>query len=144
MKRFKTGVVVGKFYPPHRGHKHLIDAACAEAERVHVLVTDTPNLEIPAETRAGWVRQIHPRAEVRVIPDICHDDDSVAWARHTVEFLGFVPDAAFTSEDYGRPWAEAMGCEHIMVDRERRTYPISGTKVRANPLANWKFLEPQV
>jgi NadR type nicotinamide-nucleotide adenylyltransferase len=144
MKKFRTAVVVGKFYPPHRGHKHLIDTALSWAERVWVLVTDTLGLEIPAETRAGWVRQIHPTAEVRVIADIGRDDDSPAWARHTVDFLGFTPEAAFTSEDYGRPWAEAMGCDHVLVDRERVAFPVSGTKVRGNPAAFWKFLEPPV
>ena len=40
MKRFKTGVVIGKFYPPHRGHKHLIDTAQAQADQVTVIVCD--------------------------------------------------------------------------------------------------------
>jgi NadR type nicotinamide-nucleotide adenylyltransferase len=59
-------------------------------------------------------------------------------------FLGFVPDAVFTSEDYGAPWARAMGCAHVSVDRERATFPVSGTEVRANPYAMWDFLEPPV
>ncbi len=142
--KFKTGVVVGKFYPPHRGHKYLIDTAIAQSERAVVLVTDTPNLDIPAETRAGWLREIHSKTEVHIIPDICKDNDSLAWAKHTIDFLGYTPDAAFTSENYGAPWAKAMGCEHVCVDKARITYPVSGTKVRANPMKNWEYLEPPV
>ncbi|MFH1047490.1 MAG: AAA family ATPase [Patescibacteria group bacterium] len=144
MKQFQTGVVVGKFYPPHRGHKYLIDTAIAQSERAVVLVTDTPNLEISAETRAEWLREIHPKTEVRVIPDICMDNDSIAWAKHTIDFLGYVPEAAFTSENYGIAWSEAMGCAHVCVDQARRTFPVSGTKVRSNPMANWEYLEPPV
>lgn len=137
-------MVVGKFYPPHRGHKYLIDTAASGSERVIVLVTDTPGLAIPVELRAEWLRETHPDADVLVIPDICRDDDSEAWARHTIGFLGFVPDAVFTSEDYGGPWARAMGCAHVSVDRRRETFPVSGTKVRENPFAMWKSLEPPV
>jgi len=144
MKTYQTGVVCGKFYPPHRGHKYLIDTAIAKSERAVVLVTDTPNLTIPAETRATWLREIHPKTEVRVIPDICRDGDSPAWAKHTIEFLGYTPDVVFTSEPYGETWSKAMGCAHVCVDQSRRTFPVSGTKVRANPMANWEYLEPPV
>jgi NadR type nicotinamide-nucleotide adenylyltransferase len=144
MKQFQTGVVCGKFYPPHRGHKFLIDTAVSQAERVAVLVTDTPNLEISAEIRADWLREIHSDVDVQIIPDICRDNDSKAWAAHTIAFLGYKPDAVFTSEDYGTPWAKYLDCAHVCVDRARKVFPISGTKVRANPLANWEFLEPPV
>ena len=33
-----------------------------------------------------------------------------------------------------------MGCEHVMVDRRRRTVPISGTRIRRDPIANLRFL----
>src|SRR5262249_55443007 len=50
------------------------------------------------------------------------------------------PDVVFTSERYGDPWAQAMGCDHVLVDRRRRTVPISGTRIRHDPLANLGFL----
>ncbi|MBU1915644.1 AAA family ATPase, partial [Patescibacteria group bacterium] len=126
------------------GHKYLIDTAVSQAERVVVLVTDTPQLNIPAEIRAGWLQEIHPGVDVQIIPDICRDNDSRAWAKHTIKFLGYKPDAVFTSEDYGEPWAKYLGCAHVCVDQVRQTWPISGTKVRANPLASWEYLEPPV
>lgn len=141
---FKTGLVVGKFYPPHRGHKHLIDAALARCERVTVLAVDGPGQSIPIDLRAAWLREIHPRADVRVIPDILNDDDSEAWAVHTARFLGWTPEAVFTSEPYGEPYARAMGCDHVLVDLDRRTFPVSGTAVRKDPHAQWDFLEPCV
>ena len=41
-------LVVGKFYPPHRGHKLLIDAATAGADEVHVVVCARPGENPPA------------------------------------------------------------------------------------------------
>lgn len=141
---FATGLAVGKFFPPHKGHHHLIRTALERSRRVIVLVCDTPGQSIPAATRAAWLREVHPEADVRVIPDIMKDDDSVAWAAHTIAFLGAAPDAVFTSEDYGGPYAQAMGCVHVLVDKARAAFPVSGTAVRCDPFANWQFLEPPV
>jgi NadR type nicotinamide-nucleotide adenylyltransferase len=138
------GLVIGKFYPPHRGHHYLIDTALAACDEVEVLVCDSPTYRIPAEKRASWLSAIHPHARVRIIPDIGKDDDSKAWAAHTLAFLGYAPDIVFTSEDYGTAYAAAMGCEHRLVDRVRAYVPVSGTKVRSDVLAHWQFLDPLV
>lgn len=138
------GLVIGKFYPPHRGHSFLIDTALSESDSVDVLVCDSPDYRIPAETRARWLRRIHPHATIKIIPDIGKDDDSVAWARHTVRFLGYVPDIVFTSEAYGEPYAKALGCSHRLVDRIRKTVPISGTQIREDVHQHWGFLSPVV
>jgi HTH-type transcriptional regulator, transcriptional repressor of NAD biosynthesis genes len=144
MKKYKTGLVVGKFYPPHKGHHYLVNTAIAQAESVVVAVCYRKEETIPWELRAQWMQEIHPTANVILIEDIAVDASSADWAEYTKEFLGYVPDAVFTSEDYGRTWAECLGCEHVLVDKERVTIPISGTKVRENPLAAWEYLEPCV
>ena len=36
------GVVIGKFYPPHKGHNYLIDTALKNSDEVDVLVVDNP------------------------------------------------------------------------------------------------------
>jgi HTH-type transcriptional regulator, transcriptional repressor of NAD biosynthesis genes len=33
-----------------------------------------------------------------------------------------------------------MGCDHVLVDRRRRTVPVSGTRIRRDPLANMAYL----
>ena len=46
-----VGFVVGKFYPPHRGHKHLIDEARRESVidfSVHATLTQNVMGEAPA------------------------------------------------------------------------------------------------
>lgn len=61
-----------------------------------------------------------------------------------MEYLGRAPDVVFSSEDYGPPFAAFMGCRHVMVDRDRAAFPISGTAVRASPLENLQWVEPCV
>jgi HTH-type transcriptional repressor of NAD biosynthesis genes len=144
MKTYAHSVVIGKFYPPHRGHKHLIDTALSRSGRVSVIVVFTPGQAISGEMRAAWIREIHPCAEVLLVEQGELDDrDSPGWAKATIAWIG-KPDAAFTSEAYGEPWSRAMGCDHVLVDMARARVPISGTKVRENPLAAWDFLEPPV
>lgn len=140
----KIGLVIGKFYPPHRGHRYLIETAAQQVDDLIVLVCDNSNQTIGAAQRAAWLREIHPMADVRIIPDIGHDDDSAVWAKYTQEQLGFAPDVVFSSEDYGPVYAKLMGSKHVMVDRQRITFPISGTQVRRNPWAAWEYLEPCV
>lgn len=137
------GIVIGKFYPPHLGHNYLIDTALKNCDDVTVLVVDSPTYRIPSAKRAAWLQAHHPRAKVCIIPDIGNDDDSPAWALHTLRCLGFTPDVVFSSETYGKPWAEAMGCKYVNVDIARTTVPISGTKVRQDILKSWEYLSDE-
>src|SRR6186997_3062048 len=114
------GLVIGKFLPPHRGHKYLIDTAVAEMDEVWVIVCDKPEHDPRGGLRASWIREIHPTANVMVIDDRLDADDSRVWAENCRQWLGFVPDAVFTSEDYGEAFAGYLGCRHVLVDKARR------------------------
>lgn len=142
--RWRVGVVIGKFYPPHRGHKYLIDTAAAAVEELTVIVCGKAEQLINGDLRAAWLRAIHPTARVLAIDDHYPDDDSRLWAALTVGWLGGPPDVVFTSEGYGDAYARYLGCDHILVDRARRIVPCSGTAIRADPLAHWAYLEPPV
>jgi HTH-type transcriptional repressor of NAD biosynthesis genes len=140
---FKHGLVIGKFYPPHRGHKYLIDTAVARCESVTVIVCWKKSQRISGVLRAQWIQSIHPTVQVKLLDDDrLADDDSVAWAEHTLSVLGAAPDAVFTSEAYGDPYASFMGSVHVLVDKER--VPVSGTMVRKDPVKYAEYLEPIV
>lgn len=138
------GLVIGKFYPPHLGHSYLIDYALAHSDSVDVLICDSPKYVISATQRQQWLQEIHPHANVRIIPDLDDDDNSQAWAAHTRAFLGYAPDIVFSSEDYGEPYATFMGATHCMVDHTRAHIPISATRVRKNVIHEWHYLHPTV
>jgi HTH-type transcriptional regulator, transcriptional repressor of NAD biosynthesis genes len=124
------GLVVGKFYPFHRGHEYLIKTAEAQSDEVTVIVCDHFDQTIPGSVRAGWIREAFPNVQVLAVPDVVSSDDSLGWARYTKQILGFTPELVFTSEDYGEAYAQAMGSKHVMVDRAREQVPISATLVR--------------
>lgn len=139
------GLVIGKFYPPHRGHSHLIDTARAQCDHLTVIVCWKKTQTIPGPLRAEWIRTIHPGVTVIVVDDDHMDDnDSEGWARYTRETLGYAPDIVFTSEDYGEPYAAFLGARHVLVDKERVTVPISGTAIRAAPHTHAAYLAPCV
>jgi NadR type nicotinamide-nucleotide adenylyltransferase len=142
--KFGSAVVIGKFYPPHRGHKLLIDTASAQSGRVTVIVCAKPTDSIPGELRAAWLREIHPAASVLLIDDRYDENDTAVWAANTIAWLGGPPDVVFTSEDYGERYARAMGSAHVLVDRSRSQVPCSGSAIRRDPYGNWAFLEPPV
>ena len=135
------GVTVGKFYPFHRGHEHLINQAAAQVDKLVVLLCWKPDQELPGPLRASWIRECCPQVEViEVLDDL--PDASEPWARRTIEVLGGPPDVAFTSEEYGETYAALMGCRHICIDRDRATFPISGSELREELSSHWQHLTP--
>ena len=138
------GLVIGKFLPPHRGHKFLIETALAQVDHLDILICARTAQPISGEVRRTWLMELHPNAHIRVIDDPGEDDNSRFWAAYTVQLLGYAPDIVFSSEDYGEAYARHMGCGHVMVDRARVHVPTSGSAIRRSPLQNWEFLEPCV
>jgi NadR type nicotinamide-nucleotide adenylyltransferase len=113
-------------------------------DKLTVIVCDHPTQSISGELRGAWLREIHPDAEVLVVPDTLPDDRSDLWAEFTIELLGQAPDVVFTSEDYGESYARFLGCDNVVVDKQRVSVPCSGTQIRNAPLSHLDFLEPCV
>lgn len=142
---FQRGLVIGKFYPPHKGHRYLIDTAESQCEQLTVIVCWKKSQLISGVERARWIQEIHPNVQVKLMDDDRLDDnDSEGWAKTTLGVLGFVPDAVFTSEAYGDPYASFMGSVHVLVDKERTYIPISATMIRSDPTKYAQYLEPCV
>ncbi|KWW98840.1 Nicotinamide-nucleotide adenylyltransferase [Carbonactinospora thermoautotrophica] len=82
-RRFRHGLVLGKFYPPHAGHHLLISTAAAACDQVSVLVLAASVESIPLDLRVAWVREAHPEPHVRVLggyDDVPIDyDDPEIW-----------------------------------------------------------------
>jgi NadR type nicotinamide-nucleotide adenylyltransferase len=140
----KRGIVIGKFYPPHKGHKYLIEQGCAQVDQLTVIVCDHKSQKIPAQLRAAWLKAMVPQVQVMVVDDCLAEDDSKGWAEYTIKMLGYAPNVVFTSEDYGDAYADFMGAKHVQVDKERRAVSIAARQIRSGPLKYWDYLEPCV
>jgi HTH-type transcriptional repressor of NAD biosynthesis genes len=141
--------VLGKFYPPHAGHHHLVRTAQDRCADLTVLVCASSVESVPLADRVAWMREVHPGVRVvGAVDDIPMDlDDPAVWDAHMAVFRGAVPgrvDAVFTSEAYGEELARRFGAESVCVDPGRTVFPVSGTAVRADPAGCWDFLEPPV
>lgn len=161
MKEFDHALVLGKFYPPHAGHHHLIRTAAARAERTTVTVLGSSVESIPLASRVAWLSAEHADDPgVAVVGDLddhpmdFHDNDiwdlHVGLARAVLTRRAIADgdpasapvDAVFSSEAYGDELAKRLGAQHVSVDQDRTAFPISGTAVRADPRANWGMLAP--
>jgi NadR type nicotinamide-nucleotide adenylyltransferase len=154
--RTRHGLVIGKFYPPHAGHHLLISTAAACSDRVTVLVMSHEVESIPNAHRVEWLREAHadePHVTFHGAVDNHPIDygDPAVWDRHEAEFragLAAVTDepvsAVFSSEPYGAELARRFGAVAVAVDDGRDLEPVSGTEVRADPVAHWGRLSPAV
>ncbi|HVF52584.1 MAG TPA: AAA family ATPase [Actinomycetota bacterium] len=143
------GVVVGKFYPPHAGHKYLIGQAEATVDRVTVVLLANSRESIPVGERHAWLQEIHPNVQVvsSVADHPIDYDDASVWDLWEKEIRALCPepiDLVFSSESYGDELARRLDAEHVPVDPNRAVVPISGTAVRADPAAHWNDMEPCV
>jgi HTH-type transcriptional repressor of NAD biosynthesis genes len=146
------GLLLGKFLPPHRGHQYLIDFARQYADHLTVHVCSIPREPIPGHLRFGWMREQWAGCEnVTVVhcddlnPQVPEDDPEnfwEIWRNSLLSRMDRAPDFVFASEPYGFKLAETVGAIYIPVDHAREIVPVSGTRLRSDPLQYWQYLLP--
>jgi HTH-type transcriptional regulator, transcriptional repressor of NAD biosynthesis genes len=149
---FPHGLVVGKFYPPHRGHRFLIERAAALCAEVTVLVMAAGSETLPLRERVRWLQtscadlQGVTAAGVRCDVPVDFGNEAI-WAaqvavmRAALEGNGRPPvDAVVSSEEYGGELAGRFGAEHVSVDPARTTVPVSASQIRADLAGCWDDL----
>lgn len=128
-KRFRRGLVVGKFAPLHRGHELLIRRALNDCDRVVIVSYQRPELPgYPAELRDRWLARLFPQTTRLVLtserlrallppgaePIEVPANDAPAMVDRRFcgficrELLGVTVDAVFSSEDYGDGFAHEL------------------------------------
>jgi len=153
---YKNSLVLGKMYPVTVGHLYLIDTAISQSEHTHVIITHNTSQSIPGDVRYKALKAIyqhHKNVNIYSVSDEGlpqHDNE----CESKDEFYSYwVPlvynqvkelDAVFTSEDYGDDFADYLGIKHILVDKDRKKYPISGTLVRSNPFQYWNYIPDEI
>jgi len=157
-KKYNVGLVLGKFMPCHAGHLYLIRTALERCDKVILLCCTLKTEPIDGRLRYSWLLENfwtevqskkllldHIEEELPQHPferpNFWH-----TWEKIITEHLHGLPriDAFFTSETYGDTLAQIFKCQHVCVDIERKTHPISGTKVRNNPHENSNFISPSI
>jgi HTH-type transcriptional regulator, transcriptional repressor of NAD biosynthesis genes len=149
--RARTGLIVGRFDPPHLGHSHLINEAASRCERLVVFVNSGRRDAVPGRHRAARLAELHPDVTVvELVHDLPTDfGDEVLWQRWIDLFrhnwpYDEGPDIVCSSDPYVSELARRMGAEPVVVDPQRRAVPISSTAIRADPGAHLGRLAPPV
>jgi len=155
MKKYKHGMVLGKFYPPTNGHKFLIDTALEQCEGVTLFMCSLKRERITGALRYYWLQLMYfNQLNLRIVwiqdelpqtPEEYGDFDGFykLWV-DTVHSHETEMDVLFTSEDYGDEFAEKLNIKHVLVDLDREKHPVSGTDVRDNPMENWEHIPNEV
>lgn len=157
VKKYVTGLVVGKFCPLHNGHLSVIKRAFELCE--HVVILSYTSERFPGcggSRRKEWlefavedITDDDSRGIVRVLDDIVtiedndpEDEHRYFCANYLLNELDTTVDAVFTSEEYGQGFADYLTkyfsnnlhipiiVDHVMVDKSREIWPISGTQAR--------------
>jgi HTH-type transcriptional repressor of NAD biosynthesis genes len=137
-----TGVILGKFMPPHEGHVALVRTAQHLVDRLTIILSASDSDPIPPAIRKGWMQDLFPHAVVIVqnsgaMPLPSDDKD---WARIIRGFHPEPIDRVIGSEDYIVQLAQALGAQHFILDPMWMAYPADSADIRADPFANWKSL----
>jgi len=147
-----TGLIIGRFDPPHLGHSFLVERSAARCERLVVYVNSSAARDAaPGHLRAEWLAELHP--DVTVV-EVVHDlptnwDDEELWARWIRLFEDHWPHddgphIVCSSDPYVAELARRLGAEPVVVDADRANVPISATMVRNDPAAHLEMLAPPV
>jgi NadR type nicotinamide-nucleotide adenylyltransferase len=143
--RYHRGLIIGKFMPPHAGHRFLIETAARRVRELTIILFTKKAEPVPGELRLRWLRAMaRPHRVIHVTDEyrVDYDDPAVwaFWIRSIRRVYPQGPDLAFSSEDYGDELARYLGARHVSVDPGRRRVPVSGTLVRSRPWRYWEFI----
>jgi HTH-type transcriptional regulator, transcriptional repressor of NAD biosynthesis genes len=142
----KTGMVLGKFLPPHKGHLYLAEFAANFVDTLYIVVGTLECEPISRELRYQWMQQLLPNCIVLHLKDENPQDPSEhpdfwdIWKNSLQSILPEQPDLVFASEDYGYKLAEILNAQFIPVDLNRNNLAVSGTDIRNSPHENWQFI----
>ena len=153
-KRFKVGMYGGKFMPFHKGHLHCVEEAAKQCEKLYVILfhggeqelkilKDRPNepfldFEDRKKHMVEGCKHIKNAEVIDIDVTNCkYPDGSENWDMETplVEKACGKLDVVFGSEpEYKDYFKQAFpNAEYVMIDKERKNVPISGTMIRNMP-----------
>jgi len=145
-KNPKTGLIVGKFAPLHKGHQFLIERAFKKMDQLIIIVYRCPKeIKIPLKVRIGWIKKLYPKAIVIAgsKAPLKHGDDPNITRRNIEYIKSLLPGRVthvFSSEWYGKLLSKALEAKNVVVDKKRINFPVSGTVIRADVEKYKEFL----
>lgn len=145
--KYKNGLVIGKFLPPHKGHEYLIRFAKECCEQLTVIVDCVDGQIIAPEIRKMWLEEVIHGIKVIALKDNMpqapeeHSDFWNIW-KNKIEEVSGKNDVLIASEHYGFNLAHVLNCDFIQCDINRYSIDISATTLKQNIYQHWDMLLP--
>jgi cytidyltransferase-like protein len=146
-----SGLIIGRFDPPHLGHSYMIEWARERCEQLVVFVNTKQGEAAPGHLRAQWLQDLHPEVKVVQVEHDLHNDwdDQELWAKwinllRSKWPLANGPEVVVSSDFYISELAQRLGAEALVCDPERMNVPISATLIRNDPATHLERLAPSV
>jgi HTH-type transcriptional repressor of NAD biosynthesis genes len=156
---YKTGVLAGKFLPPHRGHISAIINAATQCDVLYVIVSDNKNMtnrickESDCKTMNGNIRlkwlsqelQGFDHIKVLLLDETNIPEYPYGWKEWSDMVRKIIPakiDVLFGGDpeykEVNDIWFPES--EYILFDYTRERYPVSATLIRNNPFKYWDYI----
>lgn len=141
-----TGVILGKFMPPHEGHVALVKTASYLVDRLTIILSASDSDPIPPVYRKGWMESLFPGANVIVVNNGAEPlrSDSPEWTRIIRGFHPEPIDRIVGSEDYIVDLARALDAQHFILDPMWMAFPANSADIRDDPFGHWKSIPSYV
>lgn len=151
MNNGKTGLILGKIAPFHKGHNYLIDTALELVDNLFFIVYDCPDrIHISTDVRADWIRKQYPQINVLEgwdAPNEHNDSDKNVQRKQEIFISKILKGQEIThfisSENYGKHISKHLNAENVIIDLNRKHVPISSTMIRDN-LYNLRDMIPEI
>lgn len=137
-----TGLIVGRFLPPHAGHQLLVGTASALADRIVLLLLVGEDDSVPADLREQWLRAMFPAAQIARCSKPALADRG--WVRSIEQCIPGKIDLVFAGDDEEVALASSLGARYVQLDPHIQAVPVRSCDVRADPQAYWPFLPEPV
>jgi NadR type nicotinamide-nucleotide adenylyltransferase len=141
-----TGVILGKFMPPHEGHVALVRTASYLVDRLTIILSASDKDPISPSVRKSWMESLFPEAVVIVVNNGAEPlaSDSADWGPIIRGFHPEAIDRVIGSEGYFVDLARALNAQHFILDPMWMAFPANSVEVREDPFSHWKSIPDYV
>lgn len=159
MNKYKIGVFPGKLCPPHRGHLAAIFKAACQCEKLYVVVShdaieneklfEGTGFKAPTlKEKAKWLSielQNFDHIKVLMLDETEIPRYPEGWEAWSYKLHDLIPehiDVIFGSEpEYDEGYTKFFpDTDYVLIDPDRKEFPISATMIRSNPYKYWDYI----